>query len=334
MSIRLLSLLFLQRCCLVKSVSITITPFIDSCFGFLSSTKPGQSATNLKKGNGMKRTIIRIDADLCNGCGICVSACEESAIEIINGKATLVRENFCDGLGNCLPACPQDAITFEEREAPAFDAAAVEAFQKEARPVEDAPDDDVSAAEVTAGDAPVTGTADAANASQASCGCPGAAMRDMRGAAGSAAAAAAAAGAAAAASGSNENAAVRAESALRTWPIQMKLVPVNAPYFNGSDLLIAADCAAFASGNFHADYMRDHVTVIGCPKLDAVDYSEKLAAILGGNDIKSVTVVRMEVPCCGGLTAACRQAIEICGEELPLRVVTLSVEGKVLKDER
>jgi NAD-dependent dihydropyrimidine dehydrogenase PreA subunit len=199
----------------------------------------------------MIRKIIKIDEEKCNGCGLCAKACHEGAIGMVAGKARLLRENYCDGLGDCLPACPVNAISFEEREAPAYDAAAVaEARQKS--------------------------------------GC------------------------------------------LRQWPVQIKLVPPNAPWFDGADLLIAADCTAYAYGNFHKDFMKDRVTVIGCPKLDMVDYSEKLTAILANNNIRSVTVVRMEVPCCGGIEFAARRALQASGKDLTMQVVTVSVEGEVL----
>lgn len=198
----------------------------------------------------MIRKIIHIDEDKCNGCGICATACHEGAIDIIDGKAKLVRENFCDGLGDCLPACPTGAITFEEREAPAYDEAAV-----------------------------------------------------MK--------------------------AKQSDRTLMNWPVQIKLVPVCAPYFDGVDLLIAADCTAYAYAGFHREILKDRVTLIGCPKLDAIDYSTKLTEIVRNNNIRSVTIVRMEVPCCGGLEMAAANALKASGKLIPWQVVTITVDGKI-----
>lgn len=198
----------------------------------------------------MIRKIIHIDEDKCNGCGICATACHEGAIDIIDGKAKLVRENFCDGLGDCLPACPTGAITFEEREAPAYDEAAV-----------------------------------------------------MK--------------------------AKQSDRTLMNWPVQIKLAPVCAPYFDGADLLIAADCTAYAYAGFHREILKDRVTLIGCPKLDAIDYSTKLTEIVRSNNIRSVTIVRMEVPCCGGLEMAAANALKASGKLIPWQVVTITVEGKI-----
>ena len=227
----------------------------------------------------MKRKIIRIDEEKCNGCGACASACHEGAIEMVNGIVKLTREDYCDGLGDCLPACPMDAISFEEREAPAYNEAAVLAAKKakEALP----------------------------------CGCPGsqarAILRETKPA---------------------ESAPVASE--LANFPVQIKLAPVNVPYFNGAHLLIAADCTAYAYGNFHKEFIRNHITLIGCPKLDDVDYAEKLTAIIRDNDIKSVTVTRMQVPCCGGLEYAVKRALMASGKFIPWRVVTISSDGKII----
>ena len=200
----------------------------------------------------MKRRIIKIDEEKCNGCGLCAEACHEGAIGMVNGKARLLRDDYCDGLGDCLPVCPADAISFEEREAAAYDEAAVQA-----------------------------------------------------------------------------NMAAKHGSQLRQWPVQIKLAPVNAPYFDGADLLISADCAAYACGDFHRKFMKDKVTLIGCPKLDMVDYSEKLTEIISSNDIRSITVARMEVPCCGGIEYAARQAVSDSGRDIPLDIVTVGIDGKI-----
>ena len=228
----------------------------------------------------MVRKIITINEDACNGCGLCVSACHEGAIGLVDGKAKLLREDYCDGLGDCLPACPMNAISFEEREAPAYDEEAVrKAKAQAAKPA-------------------------------APCGCPGSQTKVL--------------------SRTESGPAARAESQLRQWPVQIKLVPVNTPYFDGANLLIAADCTAYAYGNFHNDFIRDRVTLIGCPKLDQVDYTQKLAAIIANNNIQSVTVVRMEVPCCGGIEYAAKQAIGASGKFIPWQVITISTDGKIL----
>ena len=234
----------------------------------------------------MKRKIIRIDRERCNGCGACAKACHEGAIEIINGKAELVREHFCDGLGDCLPECPTGAISFEEREAPAYDEKAVKEAQKN-------------------------------QAAPKHMGCPGAkSMQIQR----------------PTEPGTGTPASNPAQiSALRNWPVQIKLAPVSAPYFNGAKLLIAADCTAYAYASFHQDFIRNKLTLIGCPKLDQVDYSEKLTAIIQGNDIQSVTIVRMEVPCCGGLEMAAKKALQNSGKFIPWQVVTISIDGKIIE---
>ncbi|MDD3410503.1 MAG: 4Fe-4S binding protein [Eubacteriales bacterium] len=229
----------------------------------------------------MKRKIIHIDEEKCNGCGACAAACHEGAIGMVDGKAKLMRDDYCDGLGDCLPACPTGAITFVEREAAAYDEAAVQEHKKQ-------------------------------KANALPCGCPGTHAQAIE--RGECAAPAMAS----------------PQSRLSQWPVQIKLVPVNAPYFSGAKLLIAADCTAYAYANFHEQFIRGHVTLVGCPKLDAVDYSEKLTEILKANDIKSVTVVRMEVPCCGGLEHAAKTALQQSGKFIPWQVVTLSTDGRIL----
>ncbi len=230
----------------------------------------------------MIRKIIKIDENKCNGCGACATACHEGAIEMINGKAKLTREDYCDGLGDCLPACPTGAITFEEREAPAYDEAAV--LKAKAQKQDTLP-----------------------------CGCPGTQSKAIqRGVC------------------DCSSSTTPATSQLSQWPVQIKLVPVNAPYFDGANLLIAADCTAYAYGNFHNEFIRNRITLIGCPKLDDVDYTEKLTAIIANNEIKSVTVVRMEVPCCGGIEYAVKRALQTSGKFIPWQVVTISTDGKIL----
>lgn len=230
----------------------------------------------------MIRKIIKIDTDKCTGCGLCAEACHEGAIEIVDGKAVLTREDYCDGLGDCLPSCPTGAITFEEREAPAYNEEAVKMAKiKKA-------------------------------GAKFPCSCPGTASRAIK----------------------REDAPAythKAQSRLRQWPCQIKLVPVNAPYFDGADLLIAADCTAYAYGDFHNEFIKKRITLIGCPKLDEGDYSEKLTAIIKNNNIKSVTVVRMEVPCCGGIENATKNALMASGKFIPWQVVTVSTDGKILE---
>lgn len=239
----------------------------------------------------MKRKIIKIDEEKCNGCGLCADACHEGAIEIIDGKAKLVREDFCDGLGDCLPGCPVGAISFEEREAPAYDEQAVKESQKKK--------------EFAKQMKKVKHT-----------GCPGSKVIDL--------------GKVNQAKADVGLSPIGAVSRLGQWPCQIKLVPVKAPFFEGAKLLIAADCTAYAYARMHEDFMKGKITVIGCPKLDAVDYTEKLTAIISENDIKSVTVVRMEVPCCGGLQRAAENALKNSGKFIPWQIVTISRDGRIL----
>ena len=232
----------------------------------------------------MIRKIIKIDERKCNGCGLCVSACHEGAIGIVDNKAQLLRDDYCDGLGNCLPVCPSDAISFVEREAAEFDETAVKANMESKQP------------------------------ETLACGCPGTHSTPIK-------------------RGDSEVAQGQISSFqthLNQWPVQIKLVPPNAPYFNNANLLVAADCAAYAYGNFHSEYMKNRITIIGCPKLDEGDYSEKLTAILKYCNIKSVTVARMEVPCCGGIENAVKAALQNCGKLIPWQIVTISTDGEIL----
>ena len=244
----------------------------------------------------MIRKIIKIDESKCNGCGLCAAACHEGAIGMVDGVAKLLREDYCDGLGDCLPACPTGAITFEEREAPAYDEAAVKAAQAAKAAEASGPDIDAIIRKTLAG------------------GCPGSQSKSLRRDPAPAAPEAPAA----------------CPSQLSNWPVQMKLAPVNAPYFNGANLLIAADCTAYAYGNFHQEFIRNRVTLIGCPKLDEGDYSEKLTQIIANNNIKSVTIVRMEVPCCGGIEFAAKKALQTSGRFIPWQVVTISTDGQII----
>ena len=229
----------------------------------------------------MIRKIIKIEDEKCNGCGLCAKACHEGAIEMIDGKARLTREDYCDGLGDCLPACPVNAISFEEREAPAYNEAAV-----------------LAAKQTKSG-------------SILPCGCPGTNAKAIKREA--------------------VSASVPITSQLSQWPVQIKLVPINAHYFDNTNLLIAADCTAFAYGNFHNEFICNHITLIGCPKLDEGDYAKKLTQIIASNNIKSITVARMEVPCCGGIENAVKRALQESDKFIPCRVVTISTDGRILE---
>ena len=254
----------------------------------------------------MIRKIIHINEEKCNGCGLCAEACHEGAIDIVDGKAKLMRENFCDGFGDCLPGCPTSAITFEEREAPEYDESAVKAAKGAARPV----DERSAPTEVERRQK----TMNEMNHEHHEGGCPGSRMMQF-------------------AQNDTDNTPVitgKPVSRLAQWPCQIKLVPTQAPFFDGAKLLIAADCTAYAYANMHEEFMRGKVTVIGCPKLDAVDYSEKLTEIIRNNDIRSVTIVRMEVPCCGGLQRAAENALRNSGKFIPWQVVTISRDGNIL----
>ncbi len=239
----------------------------------------------------MKRRIIEIDREKCNGCGACAAACHEGAIAMENGKAKLMRDDYCDGLGDCLPSCPVGAIAFVEREAVAYDEKAVsenkrnklqEKMKKEGLTLP--------------------------------CGCPGTQSKTIEHAE----------------TCGEDPAIAKAVSRLSQWPVQIKLVPVNAPYFDGAKLLIAADCTAYAYASFHEQFIKGRITLVGCPKLDGVDYAGKLTEIIRNNDIKSVTVVRMEVPCCGGLEHAAKTALQQSGKFIPWQVVTISTDGRIL----
>ena len=229
----------------------------------------------------MLRKIIRIDSEKCNGCGACASACHEGAIDMIDGKAVLTRENYCDGLGDCLPACPMDAISFEMREAPAYDEAAVLAAKHAKEALSTAAVGCVS--------------------TSSPCACPGAQVQFTE------------------------------KTTVPPWPVQIKLVPLQTPVLQGADLLIAADCSAYVYSRFHQDFVRGRVTLIGCPKLDNFDYAAKLADLFALNDIRSITVVRMQVPCCGGLSYAVERALKASGKQIPLSIVVLSPGGEIVR---
>ena len=225
----------------------------------------------------MLRKIVHIDADACTGCGLCVAACHEGAIGIVEGKARLLRDDYCDGLGDCLPACPADAIAIVEREAAAYDEQAVATRTQN----EDAP---------TAIGAPDT---------------PPLLSWDMPAQTGT------------------------APSRLGNWPVQIQLASAASPAFDGADILVAADCCAYACGDFHERFMRGRATLIGCPKLDSADYADKLGSIFAAHDVRSVTLARMHVPCCGGMERAVRAAIERSGKDIPLAIAVIDDRGEV-----
>ena len=235
----------------------------------------------------MKRRIIKIDEEKCNGCELCVNACHEGAIGIVNGKAKLLRDDYCDGLGDCLPVCPTNAITFEEREALEYNEEEVKK-NMELKKIK--------------------------KAQKLPCGCPGTHSKSIKRVDNSC----------------NEKASVEIESKLMQWPVQIKLVPTNADYFDNADLLIAADCTAYAYGNFHNKFMKNKVTLIGCPKLDDGNYADKLTQIIKNNNINSITVVRMQVPCCGGIVNAVVEALKNSGKVIQWQVITISTDGKIL----
>ena len=240
----------------------------------------------------MMRKIIKIDEEMCNGCGLCVEACHEEAIGMVNGKAKLLRDDYCDGLGDCLPTCPTNAISFEYREAAEYDEAAVKANME----------------------------AKKAQKKTLACGCPGSQSKSINREVSNST------------SISNDIVEIKG-SQLNQWPVQIKLVPTNASYLKNASLLIAADCTAYAYGNFHNKFMKNKVTLIGCPKLDEVDYAEKLTEILKENDIKNIVVTRMEVPCCGGIVNAVKTALQNSGKMIPWQIVTISVDGKIVDGE-
>ena len=269
----------------------------------------------------MVRQIIHIDEEKCIGCGLCADACHEGAIAMVNGKAKLMREDYCDGFGDCLPACPADAISFVTREAPAYDAAAVEAAKAEkGKNATKTASTSNAANTIIAAKTPTTSGLKLTSA-PVHTGCPGSAAKSLQ-----------APAHACPGSASRDLEAV-GSSALSQWPIQIKLVPINAPYFNGANLLIAADCTAYSYSRFHEDFIKGRITLIGCPKLDEGDYSEKLMEIFASNEIKSIHLVRMMVPCCGGLSRAVTNAIAACGKQISCTITTISPQGEIIRRE-
>ena len=267
----------------------------------------------------MIKKVIKIDEDKCVGCGLCATACKEGAIGMVDGKAKLMREDYCDGLGNCLPVCPTSAITFEERE---IQIQAGLDLSREAV-LKNCPANPKTAAE-----APNQTTAEKP---PLACGCPGTLAKTIDRKEREYEACDASVPVRTVASPTQVDSGIL-DSQLRQWPCQIKLVPVNAPYFDNANLLISADCAAYAYGDFHRKFMKNKVTLIGCPKLDEGDYTEKLTAIIENNNLKSITVVRMEVPCCGGLENAAKRAIMASEKMIPWSIVTIGTDGEILED--
>ena len=248
----------------------------------------------------MLRKIVRIDPDKCNGCGDCVPSCAEGAITIINGKAVLAADNLCDGLGACLGECPMDAITVEEREADEFDEAAVEkhlAAQGKPAPVhQHVPQSPAPAHQHVGG------------------GCPGSRAMSF----------------APAPESSTSVPAGGQQSQLAQWPVQLHLVSTTAPYFQGTDLLITADCVPVAYAGYHEDFLKGKAVVMGCPKLDDNNfYQQKLTELFSKSDVKSITVLKMEVPCCGGIGMAAQQALAASGKQIPFKIVTIGIKGDI-----
>jgi len=279
----------------------------------------------------MVRTVIEIDEGLCNGCGACVTGCHEGALQLIDGKARLIGDNLCDGLGACIGECPVGAITFVEREATPYSEREVldrivplgrNTVVAHLKHLKDHGQKDLvhegfailseRGWDVPALRADILGSSTPAPARAG--GCPGSRVVDLTPHAPREAAPAG-----------------RATSQLRQWPVQLHLVPPSAPYLQGCDLLVAADCVPFAHANFHQDFLRGRVLLVGCPKLDDVSaYTQKLTQIFSFNGVRSVTVVRMEVPCCGGITNAVKQAITASGQVVPYAEAVISIEGQLL----
>lgn len=251
----------------------------------------------------MKRKIITINEELCDGCGNCVTACSEGALQIVDGKAKLVKEDFCDGFGDCMGECPTGALVIEERESKPFDIEATKEFllktkgkeavwrmeeaQKKHEPKEHKP---------------------------LPCGCHGSMVQTLQ-----------------IKKPSAESSHQNLDPQLRNWPVQITLLPLKAPYYKGADLLVAADCCAYAYAGFHNDFIKGRALALGCPKLDDANaYKEKLATILRDNDIKSVTIAYMEVPCCMGLVRFVENAVRDSGKNIPIKKTKIGIQGQII----
>jgi len=241
------------------------------------------------------RKIVKIDEEKCTGCGLCIPNCAEGALQIVDGKAKLITDKFCDGLGACLGHCPEDAITVIEREAEEFDEKEVEAYLHKKHEVKPEPKPQ-----------PIFAGCPSSRAMQFNVPEPK----------------------------TDSASSTPSVSQLTQWPVQLKLVPINAPYFQDADLLIAADCVPFAYPNFHQDFLKGKAVVVGCPKLDDIQlYKEKLTEIFKTNSIKSVTVPYMEVPCCFGLVKVTEDAIAASGKNIPLKKVKIGIRGDIKPEE-
>lgn len=258
----------------------------------------------------MIRNIVHIDKEKCDGCGLCVSACHEGAIGMINGKAQLLRDDYCDGLGDCLPACPANAITIIQREAQDYDEAAVIRTIMDRAKAE-------------------------SHATMPSHGCPSSQVKHFKRPSSSTSNSSdtLATTSLTATAADNSSTADKRPSRLSQWPIQIKLAPTNAAFFQDADLLIAADCCAFAYGNFHDEFIADRICLIGCPKLDGVNYADKLSEICTNNSIRSITVCRMEVPCCGGIEFAAKAAADASSKDISVHVATITTDGMLKSDQ-
>ena len=253
------------------------------------------------------RKIVKIDEEKCDGCGVCIPSCAEGALQIIDGKAKLIKEQYCDGLGACLGECPQDAITIEEREAEEFNEEAVEQYRHSEEPAQEALPCGCSSSVVTQFESEAD--------KELPCGCPSATITQFK-----------------APDRIEipppESAGVAAKSMLTHWPVQLTLVPPSAPFLQGADLVLAAHCVSFAYAGFHQDFIKDHALLIACPKLDNFEaHQSKLTEILRQANLKSLTVVHMEVPCCSGLVHMAKQAILASGNVIPFNEVTIGVRG-------
>jgi ferredoxin len=252
------------------------------------------------------RKIVKIEEEKCNGCGLCIPNCAEGALQIIDGKAKLISDKFCDGLGACLGHCPQDAITVSEREAEEFDETAVEALLRKEKGAKTLPQSELKSLSQPQPQPASFG------------GCPSSRAMQFK----------------AAQSAIGGDSSQPSASMLSHWPVQLKLVPVNAPYFRDADLLVAADCVPFAYPDFHRDFLKGKAVVVGCPKLDDIDfYIEKLTGIFKTNSIRSVTVPFMEVPCCFGLVRAIEEALKASGKNIPLKKVKIGIQGEIKSEE-
>ena len=242
----------------------------------------------------VKRQIIKIDEDKCNGCGQCVPACKEGALQIIGGKAKLVSEIYCDGLGACLGECPTGALTIEERDADEFDEAAVEGHLEKTK-------------------------AEGKHSDKLPCGCPGTMTKTLKSEGKDKVKA------------ENKASSEKQVSELNQWPIQLMLIPVGAPYLKHADLVLLADCTAVAYANLHHDFIRGRVIAMACPKLDDTNfYVQKLAEMMKVNDFRSIEVVMMEVPCCGGFLQIAKDAAELAGSDMKIRDTVVSLEGEII----